>query len=399
MKKKALVFALVLMVACAAAAAAWSKSSVGTSSSSGQALSCKGTLKIALVTPLTGSAAFLGAEQASWAKYAVKTLARQLGLKITLVLGDTPVDRGQAAAQALARKYAADSRVVGIIGPATFGTVIASTKSYFRAGLVHISPSATLTALTIGTAQHPLLGTPAFFRDVPGDYAQGPTDARFIRDRLHAKKVVIIDVQDPYSVGLADVVETTLKAGGVSVLRLSAPNATTDYSTYVTSVPSDADVVFFPALSPLDSQSFGRQLLVQGKAAKVFSGDRSNNPAQFNIPGSYVSTFVPDITGIPADAALIAGWKKNNPGKDVGVFGPPAYGAAQILMRAVKSACTAGHGVLGKRRDVIKAMKNVRIKNWILGGSFRFSATTNDPLNAKFSVFQIQPTGSYKLVG
>ena len=122
--KKALVFALVLLVACAAAAAAWPKSSVGTSASSGQALSCKGTLKIALVTPLTGSAAFLGVEQASWAKYAVKTLARQLGLKITLLLGDTPVDRGQAAAQALARKYAADSRVVGIIGPATFGTVV-----------------------------------------------------------------------------------------------------------------------------------------------------------------------------------------------------------------------------------------------------------------------------------
>ena len=42
-----------------------------------QAVNCKGTLKIALVTPLTGGAGFLGQEQLSWAKYAVKTLAKK----------------------------------------------------------------------------------------------------------------------------------------------------------------------------------------------------------------------------------------------------------------------------------------------------------------------------------
>ena len=31
--------------------------------------------------------------------------------------------------------------------------------------------------------------------------------------------------------------------------------------------------------------------------------------------------------------------------------------------------------------------------------SFRFSTKTNDPLNAKFYIFQIQSNGSYKLVG
>ena len=45
------------------------------SSSAAAGLSCSKTLKIAMVTPLTGGAAFLGQEQLSWAKYAVKTLA------------------------------------------------------------------------------------------------------------------------------------------------------------------------------------------------------------------------------------------------------------------------------------------------------------------------------------
>ncbi len=39
------------------------------------------------------------------------------------------------------------------------------------------------------------------------------------------------------------------------------------------------------------------------------------------------------------------------------------------------------------------------IPNSILGGTFRFSTKSNDPLNAKFYIFQIQSNGSYKLVG
>jgi hypothetical protein len=48
---------------------------------------------------------------------------------------------------------------------------------------------------------------------------------------------------------------------------------------------------------------------------------------------------------------------------------------------------------------VLSNIKKVRINNWILGGSLRWSTKTNDPLNAKFYIFQIQSNGAYKLVG
>jgi branched-chain amino acid transport system substrate-binding protein len=213
------------------------------------------------------------------------------------------------------------------------------------------------------------------------------------------KKVVIMDFQEPYSLGLASAVDTVLKAKGVSTTRLSAPNTTTDYSAYVTKVPSDADIVFFPTQKPADAQTFAQQLLEQGKKAKVFGGDGSNDSSQFKVPGSYVSNFAPDITGIPADKALIAGWKKANPGKPVGSFGPPSYGAAQILLNAIHLACVADHGVIKNRHDVLRKVKQVSIPNWILGGTFKWSTKSNDPLNAKFYIFQIQGDGSYKLVG
>src|SRR5258708_39465773 len=125
---------------------------------------------------------------------------------------------------------------------------------------------------------------------------------------LKVTKVVLLDFQEPYSGGLADSVEGVLKAAGVATVRLSAPNTTTDYSAFVTKVPADADIVFFPTQKPPDAQTFAQQLLEQGKKAKVFGGDGSNAPAQFKVPGSYVSNFAPDITGIPADKAIVAGW-------------------------------------------------------------------------------------------
>ena len=398
--KKAIGLALAVLAATVVAASAQGGQQVSTQAAAG--VSCSGTLKIAFLTPLTGGAGFLGNEQGSWAKYAVKTLAPAMGLKVQLVMGDTPVEQGAAVAQTLAQKYVGDKKVVGIIGPSTSGAAVAATQTFFQAGLAHISPSATKTDLTKSdpsTNGGKLEGTPAFFRDVPGDYIQGPTDARFMINTLHVKKVVIMDFQEPYSTGLASAVDRTLKAAGVATSRLSASNTTTDYSAFVTKVPSDADIVFFPTQKPGDAQTFAQQLLEQGKKAKVFGGDGSNDSSQFKVPGSYVSNFAPDITGIKADAKIIAGWKKDNPKSEVGSFGPPSYGAVQIMLTAIKRACAADHGVIKARHDVLRQMKKVKISNWILGGKFAFSTKSNDPLNAKFYIFQIQPNGSYKLVG
>src|SRR5712692_10979264 len=395
MKKGLALLLPVLATAVVAASAQGGRTSADTSTSAA-GISCKSTMKIGFVTPLTGGAGFLGQEQLSWAKYAVKTLAPPLGLKITLVPGDTPVEQGPAPAQALAQKFVADKSVVAILGPSTSGAVAASSQTYFQAGLVHVSPSATRTSLTKGS---PREATAAFLRVVPGDYIQGPSDAKFMINNLKVKKVVILDFQEPYSVGLANAVETTLKAAGVATTRLSAPNTTTDYSAYVTKVPNDADIVFFPTQKPPDAQTFAQQLLEQGKKAKVFGGDGSNDSSAFKVAGSYVSNFAPDITGIAADKSIIAGWKKDNPGKSVGSFGPPTYGAVQVLLHAIKQACVADKGVLKARHDVLRHVKQVVIKNWILGGTFKFSTKSNDPLNAKFYIFQIQSNGSYKLVG
>ncbi len=386
------VIAAVAVVAAALASTAGAGSTVATQS---QAVSCKGKLRIAMVAPFTGGAGFLGNEQLSWAKYAVKTLAPKYGLKIQLLRGDTPVEQGPAPAQTLAQKYVSDPKVVAVLGPSTSGAVAASSSAYGAAGLAHISESATRTSLTKGNNKE---ATGAFFRVVPGDYIQGPSDANFMISK-GAKKVVVFNFQEPYSQGLATAVVAVLKAKGVSTTEQSIANTVTDFSSFVTRVPSDADFVFFPTQKPGDAQNFAQQLIEQGKKAKVFGGDGSNDPSQFKVPGSYVSNFAPDIRSFAYNKALIAGWQKDNPGDAVGSFGPPTYLAVQVALNAIKRACNAGKGTIKNRRDVIRNVKRIRVPNSILGGTFRFSTKSNDPLNAKFYIFEIQKDGSYKLVG
>src|SRR4051794_17976361 len=194
--KKAIVLALaVLATSVAAAGAQGSQSAAVKYAAAGY--DCKKTITLPLVTPVTGGAGFLGAEQGSWAKLAVQQLASFYHLKVKFVLGDTPVEQGPAPAQSLAQKYVADKSVLIVVGPSTSGSVAASSKNYLQAKLAHISPSATRTDLTQG----PLAGreaTAAFFRVVPGDYIQGPTDANYMIKTLKVKKVVLMDFQEPY---------------------------------------------------------------------------------------------------------------------------------------------------------------------------------------------------------
>ena len=387
------------MLALATVVAAALASTAGAGSSTvarSQAVGCSGTLKIGIITPLTGGAAFLGQEQLSWTRYALSTLARPLGLRVQLVLGDTPVEKGPGEGLVVAQRMISDPRLVAVIGPATSGAAASASQALFAAGIAHISPSATRTSLTKGNNKE---GTPGFFRVVPDDGLQGPTDANYMADKLNAKKVVLIDFQEPYSVGLADSTQAALRRKGVETIRQSTSVTTTDFSSLVTRVPNDADFVFFPTQQPPDAQTFGQQLLEQGKRAKVFGGDGANSPAQFKLNGSYVSNFAPDISGIPSSKRLVDGWKRANPRATLGSFGPPAYLATQVALQAIKRACVAGNGKLNARRDIIRQVKKVRVPASILGGSFRFSTKTNDPLNAKFYIFQIQSNGTYKLVG
>jgi branched-chain amino acid transport system substrate-binding protein len=392
MKKRGLVvYALATLVAAAFAATAGAGSSTVRQS---QALSCKKILKVAVLTPYTGPAAFLGQDQGSWATLAAKNVGAKLGLKIKIVAADSTLD--PSVAVTAAQKVISDSQVIGVVGPATSGAAAATSPAFFAAKLAAVTGSATNAALTKSVGGKPKTATSAFFRVVADDSVQGTRDAQYMITKLGAKKVAVFDAQEPYSQGLANTVEAYLKGKGVAVQRFSVTNSTTDYSAIVNKIDKDTDVAFTPFQVASNAQAVAVTLREQGKKAIVFGTDGTIDPA-FKFPGSYVSNFAPDLTLDPSKKALIDQWKAANPGRTFSAFGPTSYGAAQVIIEAAKKACDARKGTI-TRQDVLRRIKSVTIKDWILGGSFAWSKKTNDPLNGSFWLFQIQSDGTAKQI-
>ena len=150
--KKAIGLALAVLATAVVAASAQGSNRI-TAASAAQASTARARSRFRSSPRSPAAPASSAPSRARGRSYAVKTLAKPLGLKVKFVLGDTPVEQGPAPAQALAQKYVADKSVLVVLGPSTSGAVAASSSTYFPAKIAHISPSATRTSLTQGSTE------------------------------------------------------------------------------------------------------------------------------------------------------------------------------------------------------------------------------------------------------
>jgi branched-chain amino acid transport system substrate-binding protein len=343
---------------------------------------CAGS--IGVMAGFTGPRASVGQEVLHWAKFAVSQFNSQNGTQFKLVEGDIQVD--PALAGTVGQQFVSDSSILGVVGPDASSAVVVAGPIFKKADMPFISGSATRVSLTDGMY-------PTFFRDVPNDNVQAPTDASFMVDKLKAKNVVLIDNQSDYSLGLNSAVAKLLRARGVKVQRLSTTAMQSDFSSLVPKIGPDVSVVFMPLEVPADAQIFAQQLAAQGNHAIVFGSDSVFSPSDFHPNGGYVSSFAPDIHQIPADASLVKAYQAQY-GKFVTPFGPPVYAAANALLRAIKAACAKGTPT---RATVLAQLRKTDIPRSILGGPLSFKRN-GEPASSTFYVYKIQGDGSYQLV-
>ncbi|MGH3059045.1 MAG: branched-chain amino acid ABC transporter substrate-binding protein [Gaiellaceae bacterium] len=354
-----------------------------TDTGAAEAVDC--TASIGIMGPFTGDVAAIGQEQLNWAKFAVDTFNEERGTSFELVEGDTQLDPAQAAT--VAPQFVSNSDIVAVVGPAGSQEVEAVGSIYGDAGIAFISPSATATNLT------PDFET--FFRVVPTDADQGPTDATYMADELGAQNVLIIDDQSSYSTGLADSTTAALEEAGVTVSRESVSQDQTDFSGLVSAVADDTDVVFLPWQVAANAQLFGNQLAEQGKDAVIFGSDGLFSPDDFSIAGSYVSSFAPDITGLddPAIQELVTAFEDEY--GDFGTFGPPTFAATTVVMEAATAVCEGGEEPT--REAILEQMPETNLAESILGQPITFTED-GDIEDATFFIFQVGEDGSYELV-
>jgi branched-chain amino acid transport system substrate-binding protein len=387
--KKLAGIAVLAALALGATAAALGATRSPAQANAREPISCKKPLQIGMMAPITGPAASIGDDQLHWAQFFVNTWNKNKRhkLKLKLIQGDTQLDPSKASV--VAQQFASSKNIVGVIGPAGSQEVIASSPILKRAGLAFISGSATRVSLTDGS----LAGS--FFRVVPNDGVQGPTDADYMLTSLGVKSgstVMIIDDQEAYSTGLADIVQQALTAKGVKVDRESTSQQTTDFSAILAKAGS-AKVIFVPFQLSSQAQLVAQQAKSQGKGAIVFGSDGTFDSAKFTVEGSYVSFFAPDVTTVAADAAIVNAFYAAF-GKSTTPFGAPNYVAAQAYAVALQKACKDGKT---SRAEVRGLIAKTNLSSTILGVPLSFT-TNGDVSGAKFHIFKIESGGKYVTV-
>jgi branched-chain amino acid transport system substrate-binding protein len=377
-----------LLAAVVAALVAVAVTATASARPTAAAKSC-GTVQIGMMAPITGPAASIGDDQLHWALYGATQWNKSNSPKIKIVQGDTQLDASKAST--VAQQFASQSSIMGVIGPAGSDEVQAVAPILKKAGLAFASGSATRVSLS-GKKNKGY-----FFRDVPNDGVQAPTDVAYMMSHLGVKSgssVVIIDDQESYSTGLADLAQKELKAKGVKVDRESVSQKATDFSSIIAKISSSTKVVFLPFHLASEAQLVAQQMKAQGKTATVFGSDGTFDSANFKAAGAYVSFFAPDVTTIGADKALVAAYKKAYKGGTT-PFGAPNYVLAQAYGLAAKAACAKGKVT---RASMRAALAKVSVAKTILGTRLKFTAN-GDVSGAKFFIFKIQSNGSYKTVG
>ena len=371
------------LVAAGCSSSSSSSSSSSTSSSSTGAATVACVASTGMEGPLTGPVANLGQEQLHFAELAVSMDNAANHTQISIVQGDTQLT--PSIATTVTQQFTSNAKILAVVGPAGSQEVEAIGPLMARAGLAFISGSATNATLTTGKY-------PTFFRVVSKDSVQGPEDANFIVANLKPKALMIVDDQEAYSTGLVAQMTPIFAAAGIKVDHESVSQKVTDFSSLVAKVTADTSVVVLPWQVAANAQQFGKDLAQEHKNAVIFGTDGLFSPGTFSISGSYVSSFGPDITGIAADASIVAAAKAKY--GSFGTFGPPVFAAQHVIDEAIASVCKAGQ--TPTRANVLAAIKQTNEPTSILGQAIQFDSN-GDLVNGKFFLFKINSAGSYLL--
>ena len=357
-----------------------------------------GDIVIGISAALTGDAAGLGipiADSAETAGDGVKIK----GKNIKWVREDdlcTP-EGGPAAAERLIQ-----AKAVAVIGPICSGGTRASLEAYDKAGITHVSPSATAGDLTLPARPEGPYVT--FFR-VPvlnGDEAR--EQAKFAYDTLKVKKAFVVFDTDDYGKDLSNEFQKWFKEEGGEIVGTPAgyEKKATDFKSIIASIKaSGADVVYQSGFYA-EATPFLQQLRADPDLKNVIyiGGDGIKNEelikgAKEAAEGAYLA-----LPGATPEGSAFDTYKSKYAAKfkgnaDTATFGPEAYDAATVIIKALEKVAVEKDGKL--EIDLKKLNEEIKKSNFDgASGKIEFGNNGNRA-GAVVRLFKIQG-GQYVLL-
>ena len=262
---RTLAFVLVLLSACFALAPSWRAGA---------------QVKVGAVSCLTGELSTFGVSSIQGARLAVDGLNGNgglLGQKLELLVEDNGSKAGEAAT--IARKLLTQDHVVAILGDLTSSATMEVAPLAQAAGVPLLTPTATGEEITrIGDY---------IFRSCFLNSFSGQAMARFALDRFNATRAVVLtDVKQDYSIGLAAVIKAYFQGhGGKDLLELSFSSGDTDFRAQLTRARAfRPDVIFVPAYYP-EAGLILRQARQLEIKSRFVGGEGWDSPTLLQVAG------------------------------------------------------------------------------------------------------------------
>jgi branched-chain amino acid transport system substrate-binding protein len=299
-------------------------------------------VKIGHVAPLSGPQAHYGKDNENGVRMAIEDLNAQgvtIGgkkVKFEIQAEDDAADpkQGTAAAQKLC-----DAKVAGVVGHLNSGTTIPASKVYHDCGIPHVTGAATNPALTKP-------GYDTTYRIIANDNALGSALALYAADKLHLKKVAIIDDRTAYGQGVAEVFAKTAKSKGMQVVDEQFTNdKATDFMAILTAIKAkNPDAIFYGGMDPQAGPMLRQMEQLGMDKVKYFGGDGicTAEIAKLSAGAKTLSNVIcaeggAAIAKMPGGTAWKAKYDAKYPGQ-FQVYSPYTYDATFVLVDAMKRA-------------------------------------------------------------
>ena len=365
---------IVLSVVCLIAALASACNSADVKPLAGEAI-------VYVAVPLSGFRADAGQSALGGVRLAAEELNSSGGLLGRRIVVRALNDRSDNSAalenvDRIRRALEQGEHIAGVIGHLDSGPTSLTLPLYEELGIVLITPSAGMRALTHR-------GHTMFFRVNANDSVQAETDAHFLVEEMNAQHVAVVHDGSENGIGLAASLVANLHAlGATTAVQLEVAERQRDLSETAQQIRSaKADAIFFAGYA--GESHFLRASLLETNLP-ILAGDGVFLAATADEAGPaatemYVSALAPSPSKV-ADSGWIEAYRETEY-RDPGPFSVNGHIAMQVLAAGVRAADSFNGN------EIAQAIRESEIETLL--GPLRFTAN-GDLVDAKVWIYKVE---------
>lgn len=343
------------------------------------------TIKIASVSPLSGSQAGLGETIKLGAQIAIEEATpwfTEHGYDLVFVPQDDQASPDVGVATA--RRLVNDPEILGIVGHLNSGVAIPSSEVYKEYDLAMVSPANTNPQITERRYAN-------VNRICGRDDIQGPVGAEFAINELGAKKIFIVHDKTAYGQGVAEAFRKKALAMGAKVVGFDGTEERSNFQSLILRMRvMRPDLIYFGGIYDQGGVLL-KQMRDKGITGIYLGPDAMDSSefvkiAQDAVIGAYYTTVAGPVDQFPAAKDFAERYTKrfNRQPESYALY---SFDAASVFVEALKTFIAEHPGETPTRAQVSEAVRDVKMDG--ITGSIAFD-DKGDRLRSAYYVIKFE---------